>query len=46
VEKSITFEFSTYMSPQRTPAAKELYQDYLSRMESRVAATTRPKISE
>ena len=46
VEKSITFEFSTYMSPQRTPAAKKLYQDYLSRIESGVAATTRPKISE
>jgi len=28
VEKSITFEFSHYMSPQGTPAARKLYHDY------------------
>jgi hypothetical protein len=28
VEKTITFEFSHYMSPQGTPATNALYQDY------------------
>ncbi|MEX2310362.1 MAG: DUF4434 domain-containing protein [Pirellulales bacterium] len=43
VEKSITFEFSTYMSPQRTLAAEKLYQDYLAHIESRTAASQQPK---
>ena len=38
VEKSITFEFSHYMSPQGTPAARKLYHDYMAFREAVQAA--------
>ena len=38
VEKSITFEFSHYMSPQGTLATNALYQDYKAYFESVVLA--------
>ena len=38
VEKSITFEFSHYMSPQGSPAARKLYHDYQALSEAPQAA--------
>ncbi|MEX2310363.1 MAG: DUF4434 domain-containing protein [Pirellulales bacterium] len=45
VEKSITFEFSHYMSPQNTSATNALYQDYKAYYESVVLASRRIEIA-